>query len=181
MIADSANHDFAEQAIALLHETIGSFPTQRIRKDGLSGTMTHWLRSNEVEKGYTLDQDCQLINTQDRRNTVRISCQDLDSDEVSVHLAAGKQVVKLGLNWSGHLSFVLDDQLNIARIKHLDIESDLEDNGLSAEEKFDADFALLAPYYHKFVEALFDLFDLQAEKSEELAEKSEQQTEVIGE
>ncbi|HJN37219.1 MAG TPA: recombination-associated protein RdgC [Gammaproteobacteria bacterium] len=174
VVADTSNHDFAEQAIGLLHECLGSFPTNRIRKDGMTGIMTAWLREKSIKTGYTLDQDCNLVNSQDRRNSIRISCQELESDEVAVHLAAGKQVTKLGLNWSGHLGFVLDDQLTLSKIRHLDIEAESDSSGQSPEEKFDADFALLAPYYQQFVEGLFNLLEIDKNAAKEEASKESQ-------
>jgi recombination associated protein RdgC len=180
IITDTSNHDFAEQAISLLHESIGSFPTNRLRKEGVTGLMTSWLRQKSIKTGYTLDQDCNLVNSQDRRNSVRISCQELESDEVSGHLSAGKQVTKLGINWSGHLGFVLDDQLTLSKLRYLDIESDLDPTDQSAEEKFDADFVLLAPYYQQFVEGLFELLEIErgADTQSESSKESQEEASV---
>lgn len=48
---------------------------------------------------------------------VRCKGMDLKSDEIQNHLAAGMQVTKLSLTWDENVSFVLDEEFGIRRLK----------------------------------------------------------------
>lgn len=52
---------------------------------------------------------------------VRCKRQDLTSEEIQLHLTAGKLVTQLSLAWSDKLSFVLDDKLAVKRLRFEDL------------------------------------------------------------
>ncbi|MGV8287284.1 recombination-associated protein RdgC, partial [Pseudomonas aeruginosa] len=63
---------------------------------------------------HVLDE-CELRDTHEDGGVVRCKRQDLTSEEIQLHLTAGKLVTQLSLAWSDKLSFVLDDKLAVKR------------------------------------------------------------------
>ena len=79
------------------------------------------------------------------------------SDELSVHLDAGKRVNKLQLIWREDVSLMLQEDLSIKRIKLL-LESDELDMEDGPEAKFQHEFAVscnwLVPLCQSLLQAL---------------------------
>ena len=110
----------------------------------------------------------------DKRNALRMSAQDLSSEEVKSALNAGKRVHKLAMIWQDRLSFMVDEDLNINRIRlkealHDEEEVELGDN-LSDMEKLARDFLLVAPYYQQLLADFFALFELKQTESSHVEE-----------
>ncbi|WVM94548.1 recombination-associated protein RdgC [Halopseudomonas pachastrellae] len=68
-----------------------------------------------------IGDDCELRDTSEDGGVVRCKRQDLASDEIQLHLSAGKQVSQLMLQWQEKLSFSLDDKLTLKRVKFEDL------------------------------------------------------------
>ena len=72
----------------------------------------------------------------------------IDGKDISGHLSNGKVVKRLALTWKNRLSFVVDDKLQVRRLKFLDMERVRdESDGLPPEQQFEIDFALLSGEY----------------------------------
>jgi len=86
--------------------------------------------------------------------------EDLYSEEIQVHLAAGKQVKKLGVLWKDALSCIIDDDLTIKRLKFQDMVLEKADDGdaESAADQFDQDFTVMSLELSRFFKSLFKAF-----------------------
>ncbi|MCY1185524.1 Recombination-associated protein RdgC [compost metagenome] len=89
---------------------------------------------------------------------MRCKRQDLTSEEIQLHLTAGKLVTQLSLAWSDKLSFILDDKLAIKRLRFEDLLQDQaeQDGGDEALGQLDASFALMMLTFSEFLPALFE-------------------------
>lgn len=106
--------------------------------------MTDWLAAGEAPAGFTIDSDLELRAAAAARSTIRYAQHSLEGEEIRQHLAQGKLVTRLGLTWRDRISFVLTDKGQIKRLTFLETTQEESDaSAMDADERFDADFALL--------------------------------------
>jgi len=108
-----------------------------------AGAMSHWLTSREAPYRFTVDRDCELKTPDDQKSSVRYARHTLDIDEVPQHIAAGKVPTQLALTWQDRLSFVLTDAAQMKRIQLLDAALENFEKSKDADERFDADAAII--------------------------------------
>jgi recombination associated protein RdgC len=127
--------------------------------------MTQWIAEGRMPEGLTLEDECELRDAQDERSVVRCRGQDLRGEEISTHLRAGKQAVKLALSWRERLSFVMQEDVSLKRLRFADA---LTDEALDPEiedeaARFDAEFAIMALEMRELLACLGDAFGLTGE------------------
>lgn len=109
------------------------------------GAMTEWVAAGAAPAGFTLDSDLELRAASAARSAIRYVHHDIGGPEIAAHIASGKIVTKLGLTWNDRISCVLTDKLHIKRLAFLDVMHEQADHtAANADERFDADFALMA-------------------------------------
>ncbi|MGX2949544.1 recombination-associated protein RdgC [Ursidibacter sp. B-7004-1] len=153
---DAASSKRAEDTLALLRKTLGSLPVVPISfAQQPSDAMTNWLAKGHTPHWLTLLEEAELKSF-DTDSVIRCKRQDLESDEINVHLEAGKFVTKLALDWENHFSFVLNDDATLSRIKFADDIREKNDDILKEDvaQRFDADFLLMSEELRLFTEKL---------------------------
>ena len=67
--------------------------------------------------------------------------------------------VKFAMQYAESMTFVLNEDLTIKRVKFTDVVTDQQDDQDKADKAacFDADFAIMAGEFEAFIPALFDL------------------------
>lgn len=160
MVVDASSFKKAEELTSCLRECIGSLPVVNPPlKNMPSFYMTDWLAQKQpLPVALTLGEECELREPGDDGGQVKVSKQELISEETDVHLQAGKQVSKLALMWDNALTFVLGDDLVIRKLKFTDVIQDQLDevDADSAAEQFDADFAVMTATQQKFIGELME-------------------------
>lgn len=134
----------ADDVITLLVKAIDGFPARRLSvADPVAGAMTTWLVTDEAPAGFTVDQDAEL-RAREGKATIRYANQALEHDDIERHTKAGKQCTKLALTWSDRVSFVLNDKLELKRVRALDVlKEQSESSDVGEEERFASDFTLM--------------------------------------
>jgi recombination associated protein RdgC len=166
LVVDAATEKGAEDLVSLLRETIGSLPAHPPRPERQPvGLMTGWLEGAELADGLTLGDECELRDARDERSVVRCRGQDLTAEEIATHLRAGKQVVKLALDWQERLAFVLQEDLSLKRLRFADaLIEEAAEPGLEDEAaRFDAEFAIMALELRGLLARMGDLFGIGRE------------------
>lgn len=163
ILVDVASRKAAEEVVELLRETLGSLPVHPPRPASPPETrMTQWVTEDQAPPGIELGDECELRNPRDDRSVVRCRGQDLAGEEISTHLRAGKQAVKLALEWQERLTCVLQEDLSIKRLRFA--EELLDEAGEGAQEdeaaRFDAEFLLMSHTLREFLRQLETLFEL---------------------
>jgi recombination associated protein RdgC len=168
IVIDSASTKQAEDLLSILRKTLGGFPAIPLNtalKPVLE--ITNWLQHenvkyglNNVPRGFMIDDECELRAPEDGGSIAKFKRQDLWLPEIKNHLETGKQVVKLALNWKDRLSFVLDENLGVKRLKFLELvqEQRNETSPATEEERFDVDFIIMTAELSEFLNELLDAF-----------------------
>ena len=146
LVVDTATRKTAENVASEIRRVFGSFPALPLNAETAPrSVMTGWVAGEPLPEGVALGEECELKDALDGGAVVRCNHQELRGDEISKHLEAGKQVTRLALNVSDHVSFVFCEDLTVRKLKILDgaIESleNTEREDLRAE--LDARFVLL--------------------------------------
>ena len=164
---EAASRNAAADFLSILREHLGSLPVRPLSTRSLPGAvMTEWLRASTEVSGFEIGGDCELRDAMTDGGAIKCKQQDLFSDEVRQHVQRGKEVKNLALSWRERLSFVLDEDLGLTRIKPLDLL--LDDLG---PEEFDdrvaaaeAEFALMCGELAKMVPELLGALGGEAEQ-----------------
>jgi len=142
---DAASTAKADEVLEMLNKCISDLPLSPLRTErSPAAAMTEWLTTGEAPAGFSIDRDCELRSPVEENATVRYVRHPLDAEEIGKHITAGKQPTRLALTWDDRISFVLTDRLEIKRLAFLDIlKEEAESGAETADEQFDADFALM--------------------------------------
>lgn len=147
LIVDASASGKAEDFTALLRGALGSLPL-RPWGGNESGDVhfTDWLKQQEAPAPFALNDEAELKGTGDTPAQVRLKQQDLSGDEIKIHLDHGKHVTKLGLLWDEHLSFMIEDDYAIKRLRFSDVVKEKNDDmaDMDKAQRLDADFTLMA-------------------------------------
>ena len=161
LIVDAASAKKAEDLISYLRKNLGSLPLVPIStKEKPVSTMTQWLLTNETPADVLVEDECELRSPEEAGGIIRCKRQDLAAPEIKNHLDTGKQVIKLAVSWSDRLSFIVDENLSIKRLKFLELIQDqvADTESDSAEEQFDVDFTIMSQELSAFLPRLLELF-----------------------
>ena len=122
--------------------------------------MTGWLLNNEAPHDITIEDECELRSPEEAGGIIRCKRHDLALPEIKNHLDTGKEVIKLAVNWADRISFIIDENLAIKRLRFLDLiqdqVADIEAN--NDAEKFDVDFSIMSLELANFLPRLIELF-----------------------
>jgi len=161
LIVDAASAKKAEDLISFLRKNLGSLPLVPVStKEKPVSTLTQWLINNDAPADVLIEDECELRAPEEAGGIIRCKRQDLAAPEIKNHLDTGKQVIKLAISWSDRLSFIVDENLSIKRLKFLDLiqdqVADIETDG--AEAQFDVDFTIMSQELSAFLPRLLELF-----------------------
>jgi len=166
LVVDAASPKKAEDLLTLLRKCLGSLPVTPFGA-GLkpSIVMTQWLLEHNTPKDITIEDECELRSQEEEASIIRCKRHDLKLPEIKNHLDSGKQVIKLAMNWSDRLAFVLDENLAVKRLKFLDLVQEQAADIEAADEieQFDADFSIMTAEFSQFFPRLLELFKTEGQ------------------
>jgi recombination associated protein RdgC len=160
LVVDAGSAKQAEDLASYLRKSVGSLPVRPPAvEQSPAFTFTGWLNETiDLPQSFRLGDECELKDPSEDGGVVKCKGLDLQGDEIRNHLEAGMQVTKLSLDWENNLSFVLDEELGIRRLKFGEtLQEQLDDvDSDDAVARFDAAFALMTLELSRLVPALLD-------------------------
>jgi len=145
LVLDVSSATKADEFTASLRQATGTLPIQFLKlKDAPSPHFSDWVNKNNCPSPFELGDQCDL-GTDDESNTV-IRCKGTESltEAIGSHIDAGMSVTQIALSWDQKISFLLNEELLIKRIKFLDtLQDNLEQTDADEAEQFAASFTLL--------------------------------------
>jgi recombination-associated protein rdgC len=159
---DAASAKRAEEALALLRKSLGSLPVVPLSfANEPSLIMQEWVAKESIPQWLVSLEEAELRDA--NNGVIRCKQQALDSDEI-LSLVNSKYVTKLALEWEEHLSFVLNEDCSLKRLKFAEQIREKNDDILKEDyaQRFDADFVLMTGILSKLTESL--LHDFSGEK-----------------
>lgn len=159
---DAASAKRAEEALALLRKSLGSLPVVPLSfANEPSLIMQEWVAKESIPQWLVSLEEAELRDA--NNGVIRCKQQALDSDEI-LSLVNSKYVTKLALEWEEHLSFVLNEDCSLKRLKFAEQIREKNDDILKEDyaQRFDADFVLMTGILSKLTENL--LHDFGGEK-----------------
>ncbi|MCY1410549.1 Recombination-associated protein RdgC [compost metagenome] len=123
-----------------------------------SATLTDWVKSQQAAEDFHVLDSAILCDTHEDGGKIAATRQDMTSEEIQLHLSAGKLVTQVSLAWQDKLSFVLDDKLVIKRLRFEDLlqEQAEQDGGDDALAQLDASFVLMMLTFRELLPALIE-------------------------
>lgn len=156
LVVDAANAAKADELAEMLIKALDGISFALIKTEtSPSAAMTGWLAGNDLPAAFTVDRDCELRGAGEERATVRYVRHDLEAEEISKHIKAGKEVTRLAMTWNDKLSFVLHENMQLKRLSALDILKEQTDSS-EADDVFDTDFAIMTGELKKLLPAVID-------------------------
>lgn len=160
LVVDASSAKRADELTAFLRKTLGSLPISLpALQQAPASVMTHWVgEQSPLPTGFELGDEAELKDPSENGALIRCKQQTLLCEEIGVHLAAGKQVVKVALHWNDTLGFVLGEDLILRRVKFSDVvqEKASEMGEADAAAAFDADFTLMTLELSRFLPQLLE-------------------------
>lgn len=143
--------------LALIRKTLDSLPVVLLTMESpIELTLTEWVRSGNAPTGLLMGDSAELKAILEDGGIARVKKQNLVSDEISVHIEAGKLVTKLALDWQNRIAFILDDNLALTVLTFAD-ELIGQNDGIDhadIAQRLDADFLLLSAEFSTLVDKL---------------------------
>lgn len=118
---DTATRKTAEEFVSWLRTALGSLPALPANpRVTPSVVMTEWARRGELPEDLLLGEDCMLRDIAD--SAVRVTCRGvpMPSDEITRHIEAGKEVVRLGLSLGERVGFTIGEDMIVRRLSFAD-------------------------------------------------------------
>jgi recombination associated protein RdgC len=161
LIVDAASSKSAEDLLSNLRKCLGSLPAVPVNTlEKPITTMTTWLINNAAPHDITIEDECELRSPEEAGGIIRCKRHDLALPEIKNHLDTGKEVIKLAVNWADRISFIIDENLAIKRLRFLDLIQDqvTDSEANNDAEKFDVDFSIMSLELANFLPRLMELF-----------------------
>jgi recombination associated protein RdgC len=161
LIVDAASAKIAEDLLSMLRKSLTSLPAVLLNTlDKPATIMTEWLIHSKAPDDIFIEDECELRSPEEQGGIGRCKRHDLALPEIKNHLDTGKEVIKLAVSWADRISFIVDENLAIKRLRFLDLiqdqVTDIEANDEAAQ--FDVDFSIMSAELANFIPRLLELF-----------------------
>jgi recombination associated protein RdgC len=123
--------------------------------------MTRWLKNQQYPTSFAIEKACMLQDPKQEGRIIRCKEQNLFDDGIQSLIKDGCEAVQLALSWQDRVEFVLTNDFSltsiqfadeiIAQVKELEAETD--------QQRFHADFVIMAGVFQALLTELLDLFD----------------------
>lgn len=165
LFINASSDSEAEVFLAVLRKTLGSLPVVPWARRSLAPDLTTWISDappSEVE----LLQEVELLSYSEDKSLIRAKSQELDSNEITACLDAGKFVQKLAIDYEDLLSMTIMEDGSFKKIKFhsllIEENEDIPKDQVAA--RFDADITLSIQALLEVAKNFAEVFQLANEE-----------------
>ena len=164
VIVDASADGKAEAFLAMVRKALGSLPVVPLARHSLQSELTHWLTKQPPAK-IELLEEAEFKSTDETASIIRCKNQPLDSEEIQMHLDAGKLVQKVAFSFDETLEAVIQEDGSIKRVKFTDrIKEETQDIPKDqVAARLDAEFCLMSAELCAFVNFLSEALNLDTD------------------
>ena len=161
VIVEAKSNKSAEDALALVRKTLGSFPVIPVNCNGdLESKLTDLATGdNALSKAIVLDE-VTLKSVLEDGGEVKCKKQEVISDEISGHIESGKRVTSIALMYDDRIKFTIDSDMRFSKVKFTDVlinqNDDIEKEDV--QSRFNADFVLFTSEMKSLIEYILQSF-----------------------
>ena len=161
VVVDAATARKAEDIITLLRKALGSLRVTPVVSQLADSTplrmqFTNWVQSKIPPESFEIDNEADFEQTDESKAKIKIRNEDLFTPNVIAHIENGYMAKKLALVWSDKIAFTVDADLQIKRLKFLELYQELLDTEVADEQQaFEADFLIMADQIGRLMNGLF--------------------------
>ncbi|WKE66364.1 recombination-associated protein RdgC [Gallaecimonas kandeliae] len=166
VVVDSSAAARAEEVLGLLRKSIGSLPvTPLAAATPVAASLTDWLKT-QAPAPFEVEDEAEFKSLLEEGGVIRTKKQALNDEEISTILDNQRLVSKLALSYPDKLSFVLDENLAIKRVKFADLLREENDDidGADKAARLDADFLLMTRTFEEFIPELINALGGEADQ-----------------
>lgn len=157
LVLDATATARLDAALTALTKAVPGLAPQPLQTaESPAACMKAWLLDGVAPAGFGIGLAAELRSSDVQAATVRYTRHGLDGADVQQHLAAGKEVRRLQLNWKDRLDFVLAENLQLSGLKVDDGVFEHDGAEQSEQDPFDADALLLTAELSALLPALFE-------------------------
>lgn len=160
LVVDASTARRADDFVSLLRKALGSLPVVPLypMKDA-SVAMTNMVAKSDPPAVMSFEQTA-VLEASEGKGKVTIRDLDLESDEVATHIDNGMLVTKIGLNYNDEVTFELNQDLQIKKVKLLDgVVDRIADEAPECEdEQISADVLIQADVFRRLISATAEAF-----------------------
>jgi recombination associated protein RdgC len=174
LVVNASSAKKAELLTVNLRKALGSLKIRIPEVLPVSMRLTQWLKTNEYPAALTIEDQCILQDDKDASGIIRCQRQNLFTDDILSLIESGRETVQLGLSWQDQLSFIINDEFMIKSVKFLEMVQDKANDIVSEtkQERFDADFIIMAETLREFIDFLMQVFAKEATAGLDLNEQN---------
>jgi len=169
LLVDTASRSRAEELTVLLRETLGSLEiTNPDTELSPAGAMSQWLFHDAAPAGFTMDDECEIRENDEHGGIIRCKNIDITQGTVRKHLESQSHVVRMAMSWNDRISFVLDQDLTIRRIRSLELMDSMRQETKDEEDAelfFVTDMMLFHNEISTLLTRLFELLSSKKDRS----------------
>ncbi len=167
LVLGTTNASKTEQFVALFKrcasENIRLYDLKK-----LSPIMTHWLKSQNYPKEFSIEKSCVLQDPQQQKRVIRCQQQNLFAGSIQELIKDGCEVKQLAMCWQDRVNFVFADDFSVRSIQYQDEiltqAKDIESE--TREQQMDADFFIMTETLCGLLKDLINMFPQTASVKE---------------
>jgi recombination associated protein RdgC len=157
IVIDTASQSKAEDVLSLLRKALEGFPALPIdTKIEFTHVMKAWVTIPNCHTDFVVGEECRIVDAEQKSSIINVKNFDVTSDTITENISQGMQVRSLALTYKDRLSFVLNSDFIIKRVKFLDLamEERGEFDAGDELEKFFADMILMTGEFRVLLDDL---------------------------
>lgn len=121
---DATSNERAETFLGYLRTPLGRFDAAPLTFKRPVGELLTRMFLGELPRGFALGQECRMLDPADGKATVRVTDMELADARVRKHARDGMRLTQLALEYDSSVSFVLDENVCIRKLKFIGMDAD---------------------------------------------------------